>query len=400
MQKLKVYIIGTGVNGRNSLTFKAKEAIERSQMLIGAERMLSEYSYCEKKIVKAYKPEEISDILRNGVFDTAAVLMSGDCGFFSGAKKLISLIEDMCPEIISGISSMVYFCDRMHVSYENMKQISLHGKSANIAINVLMNEKCFFLLGGDMNAADVCERLCEYGLSNTTVYIGENLGYENEVCRKGKAKDFTNIVTERLSVIMTENPDYLCHIPSEISDCEFIRDSIPMTKSAVRGNIVSGLKICSNSVCWDIGCGTGSVSVEIAFRCPDGKVFAFDKKFEAVELTLNNSRKFGCDNIIVNEGICPEILKNVPSPDKVFIGGSSGSMQEIFECIYIKNQFADITVSAISLETLEQACKAFKHFGKSYSITQIAVTETKKAGNHTMLAAQNPVFIIRGGESE
>jgi len=171
-----------------------------------------------------------------------------------------------------------------------------------------------------------------------------------------------------------------------------------MTKSAVRGNIISGLNICHDSVCWDIGCGTGSVSVEMAFRCPDGIVFAFDKKHNAAELTVRNARKFGCDHIIVNEGICPEILKNAPAPDNVFIGGSSGNMAEIFEYVYQKNELADITVSAVSLETLEQAVKAFERLGRASSVIQIAVTETRKVGGHTMLTAQNPIFIIKGGQ--
>lgn len=393
---MKVSIIGTGVNGRNSLTREAIEAIEHSQLLIGGERMLAPYSDSGKKLVKAYRPEEICDILRSSTYNTVAVLMSGDCGFFSGMKKLLPLIADMNPVVIPGISSAVYFCSRMNISYEKMKYISLHGKSAHIAVNVLMNETCFFLLGGDINAADLCQRLCEFGLPDVTVYIGESLGYENELCCKGKAKDFTNIHTEKLCVLVTKNPDYLQHIPSAISDSKFIRDNIPMTKSAVRGNIVSGLQVCHDSVCWDIGCGTGSVSIEMAFRCPDGNVFAFDKNPNAAELTVRNARKFGCDNIIANEGICPEILKNASAPDKVFIGGSAGNMVEILECAYQKNKSADITVSAVSLETLEQAIEAFKRFGKECSVMQIAVTETKKVRNHTMLTAQNPVFIIRG----
>ncbi len=393
---MKVYIIGTGVNSRSSLTREAIEAIENSQLLIGADRMLASYSGCGKKLVKAYKPEDIYDILRNSKYNTAAVLMSGDCGFFSGTKKLLPLIENMKTVIISGISSAVYFCSRINISYETMKFVSLHGKNANIAVNVRMNEKCFFLLGGDMNAADICRRLCEFGLSDVTVYIGENLGYENEICRNGKAKDFINTNIDKLSVLVTENPDYLRYIPSAIPDGEFIRDSIPMTKSAVRENIISRLDICHDSVCWDIGCGTGSVSVEMAFRCPDGKVLAFDKKSEAAELTVRNARKFGCDNIFANEGVCPQILKNMPAPDKVFVGGSSGNMIEIIECVFQKNEFADITISAVSLETLEQAVKAFERFGKEYSVMQIAVTETRKVGSHTMLTAQNPVFIIKG----
>ena len=169
-----------------------------------------------------------------------------------------------------------------------------------------------------------------------------------------------------------------------------------MTKSIVRGNIVSSLEIGKNDICWDIGCGTGAISIEMAFRCPDGMVYAFDKNSEAIELTVRNSRRFGCDNITAIDGICPDILGNFNSPNKVFIGGSSGNMNEIFKCVYNKNPYADIAVSAVSLETLTLAQEAFEKFGGEYSIVQIAVTETRKIGNHTMLSAQNPVFIIRG----
>lgn len=167
-----------------------------------------------------------------------------------------------------------------------------------------------------------------------------------------------------------------------------------MTKSAVRGNIVSSLEIASDSVCWDIGCGTGSVTIEMAFHCPNGMVYGFDKNSEAIGLTMENARRFGCDNIKAAEGICPDILQDAPAPDKVFIGGSSGNMGDIFKCIHEKNPHADIVVSAVSLETLRQAQDAFE--GGEYDIIQLAVTETRKIGSHTMLNAQNPIFILKG----
>ena len=144
------------------------------------------------------------------------------------------------------------------------------------------------------------------------------------------------------------------------------------------------------------GCGTGSVSVEAAFRCPDGKVYAFDKKPEAAALTVANARRFGCDNIIALTAELPRLPDNIPAPDKVFIGGSSGNMQEIFALIKERSPHADITVSAVSTETLTQAAAAFEEFGGRCEITQLAVTETRKIGGHTMFRAQNPVFIIKG----
>lgn len=402
---MKVYIVGTGVGGRDTLTNEAEKAIAEAELLIGAERMLKAFSESDKEIFCSYKPDEIAEYIRTSEKKTAAVLMSGDCGFFSGAKKLLPLLDGMEIRIVSGISSAVYFCSKLGISYENMKYVTLHGRDDNIAVNVKVNEKCFFLLGGTLTAPDVCGRLCKYGMGEVRIHIGENLGYKNESVLSGTAQELSEILdghTEKLTVLVTENPDHLGYIPSAIDDDEFIRDKIPMTKAEVRGAAVSALNICRDSVCWDIGSGSGSVSVEMAFRCPDGKVIAFEQNVLGCCLTEKNSLKFGCDNIQVRRGSFPEVLSSPQTaeaagvPDKVFIGGSSGKMGEIFDCVYGINPEADILLTAVSLETLSEAVKCFEKYGGAYTVSQIAVTRTKKVGNHTMLGALDPIFIIKG----
>ncbi len=393
---MKVYIVGTGMDGRNTLTAEAKNAIENAGVLIGAERMLCPFSDSGKELYNTYKTSDIAQKINDCSCDTAAVLMSGDCGFFSGTRKLLPVLEGHDVTVIPGISSAVYFCSKLGLSYENMKFISLHGKSSNVAVYVRMNERCFFLLGGETTASDICKRLCDYGMDDIIVYIGTDLGYENEDIIVGKASELTDIATRGLAVLITANSRYLGCLPSAIDDDRFIRSEIPMTKSEVRSIALSKLNIRNDSVVWDIGCGTGSVSVEAAFRCPDGKVFAFDQKHEAAELTLKNASHFGCDNITVSEGICPDILADAPIPDKVFIGGTSGNMSTVFDCIHAKNPEAEIVVTAVSLETLHDSTECFEKYGYSHEIIQISVTRTKRIGSHTMLQGQNPVYIISG----
>ena len=390
---MKVYIVGTGTG---DLTLQAQQAVDSAEILVGARRMTEPYMNSGRRVETAYKPEEIASILRNSGAETAAVLMSGDCGFFSGTKKLLPLLADMDTEIVSGISSLSAFCSRLGVSYEDMKNVSLHGRDGNIAINAAMNEKCFFLLGGENDAAGVCRRLKNFGLGHIRVHIGEELGGENERIRTGNAEEFVQVQTGPLSVMITENPGYIRHIPSGIPDGKFTRGEVPMTKAAVRCCAVSALEIGSDDTCWDIGCGTGSVSVEMAYRCNSGGVYAFDRNHDAILLTAENSRKYHCDNIHILRGTAPEVLEDAPAPDKVFIGGSSGSMPEIFRIISQKNPVAHIVVTAVTLETLNAAMSAFSNIGRECSVTQIAVTDTRKVGAYTMMQAQNPVFIIRG----
>ena len=182
-----------------------------------------------------------------------------------------------------------------------------------------------------------------------------------------------------------------------IEDEAFIRGKVPMTKAEIRCNAVAALQIPHDAVCWDIGCGTGSVSVEMAFRCPDGHVFAFDHNAEAVSLTVQNANSFSCDNISVITGNCPEILNGQPAPEVIFIGGSGGNLAEILAEISKKNPKAAVAMTAISLETLAEALSVFEQHYATYQITQIAVTRTKKIGSHTMPDPQNPVWLITGG---
>ena len=129
---MKVYIVGTGMNGRNTLTKEAEKAIDEAELLIGAERMLLPFQSMGKELFTSYIPQDIADKLGSCSYGTAAVLMSGDCGFFSGAKNLVPLLKS-CDgydvDVIPGISSAVYLCAKAGVSYENMKSISLHNSS-------------------------------------------------------------------------------------------------------------------------------------------------------------------------------------------------------------------------------------------------------------------------------
>ncbi|MGN1089720.1 MAG: precorrin-6Y C5,15-methyltransferase (decarboxylating) subunit CbiT, partial [Huintestinicola sp.] len=228
----------------------------------------------------------------------------------------------------------------------------------------------------------------------------ENLGTQNERITSAKAYELIGCDTDKLSVLITVNKNYVKTVLSGIEESRFERGSVPMTKAEVRTVCISKLGIASDSICWDVGCGTGSVSVEMAVRCPEGKVFAIDRNDEAVGLTRKNSRSFHCDNIHVCLGEADDILTELPPPHCVMIGGSRGSMDSIIAAALEKNPRARFVITAVSLETLGQAETAFEKYGIVGDIIQIAVTRTKKAGSHTMLSAENPVFIISGSKSE
>lgn len=392
---MKIYIVGIGMDGEMTLTREADEIIRKADILIGAKRMLKPFERLGKTMAELCKSKDIAQYIAECGAERIAVLMSGDCGFYSGAKKLLPFLEEYETELISGISSPVYFCSKLKIGWDGLHLVSLHGRSGNIVRSVCSHERVFFLLGGKIAPSDICNKLCQYGMGNVKVYIGENLSYNDERILIGKAVDFLDFSASGLSVMIAENPDYERTLRCGISDDEFIRGRIPMTKSEVRTVAVAGLEIGKNDICWDIGSGTGSVAVEMAMRCENGTVFAVEKNPEGAELINKNRLKFGCDNIEIIDVEAVEAIDGLPSPDCVFVGGSGGQLSEVIRAAYEKNSSVRLTISAVSLETLSECTALFEHFGFESEIIQLAVTRTRKALSHTMLSAENPIFIIK-----
>ncbi|MCR5168626.1 MAG: precorrin-6y C5,15-methyltransferase (decarboxylating) subunit CbiE [Oscillospiraceae bacterium] len=393
---MKIYIVGIGMDGGKTLTAEAGKAIKNADVIIGAKRMTEQFAASGKTVFESWRPDEIHAYINGCGKDSAAVLMSGDCGFFSGAKALVHQLTGYDTEIIPGISTPVYLCAKLGITWQDMQFVSLHGTDANIALNVRRNAKCFFLLGGNVTPADICRRLCGYGMSGVTVHIGARLAYPEECIISGPASELTDVSCDGLCAVITENPKPENCIRTGIPDSGFERGNVPMTKSEIRAVLASKLEICYNDTVWDIGCGTGSVSVECALAAYDGTVFAVDKNDEAAALTELNARKFGCDNIRVIRGAAPGVLNELPRPGKVFIGGANGNISAILDAALEDNNYPKTVITAVSVETLNEAAEAVKAHNMIPEITQISAVRYKKLGKHTMPDTQNPVYIIEG----
>ncbi len=391
----QVTIVGIGMDGDKTLTREAAAAIDEAQLLIGAGRMLLPFAHTGKPAIESFISEKTARLVEESGYEKIAVLVSGDCGFYSAAGSLLPLLKAYAPKLICGISTPVYFCSRLGLTWSDMKLISLHGADAPVVRNVRSCRKVFFLLGGKTDPSQICRRLCEYGMGNVQVFIGENLASEDEKISSGTADSFRDYCAANLCAMITINEHYERLIPSCIDDARFIRGNVPMTKAEVRGLCVAKLAIREDDSCWDIGCGTGSVAIEMAFRCPAGRVTAVDRNPEAISLTKRNRIQFGCDNIDIIAGAAQELSDSLPVPDCVFIGGSGGHLGDIVKAAASKNPDVRMVVTAVSLETLAQCSELFRELGSEPEITQLSVTRTRRVGTHTMLAAENPIYIIK-----
>ena len=206
-----------------------------------------------------------------------------------------------------------------------------------------------------------------------------------------------------LAVLLFENPNPEPEFTAGMADEVFLRDKVPMTKREVRNASLSHLQLSSNSVVYDIGSGTGSVSIEMALRAAQGKVYAIEKNPVAVALLQENKKKFAVDHLEIIEGTAPEALEALPVPTHAFIGGSAGNLKEILELLLRKNPNIRVVLNTVTVETLAEAASCFKKLAfEEPEIVCLQASNAKKAGRSHLMIAQNPVYIFtaQGGAKE
>lgn len=393
---MKVYLIGVGMGSPETMTVGALEAIKACPVLVGARRLLEPWTEshdCVPLIAGADIAEYIGKVQEGPV----GVLLSGDTGFYSGAKRLWTLLLDHEVITIPGISSMSYLSAKLHVDWQDVKIVSAHGRSHNVVGEIQRNERTFALTGGNTKAQDICRELTHRGLGNVKVSVGERLSYSDERVVTGTAAELAEQEFEDLSVLLAENPDPVVRPwnGSGLPDDAFLRGDVPMTKEEVRTLALSKLRLNEDSVVWDVGAGTGSVSIECALSCPAGRVFAVEKKEAALALLAENKARFHASNLTIVGGTAPEALEELPAPDRVFLGGTSGELSEILDVIFRKNPAARVVCTAVTLETVAEAARLFAGL-EGADMVQVSATRTRQAGRYHLMDAQNPVWIFSG----
>ena len=393
MQNL--YIIGAGMGHISDLTEYAADIIKNADIVYGSARLYEQYKVLNTNI-SAPKYSEIESVFEKETLKNTALLVSGDVLFYSIAKKIQEKFSNKYNiELVPGISSMQYFLSKLNIINYDIKAVSMHGRNNSCLGPVSYNEYTFMLTGGDKKADNIINELYNAGLDYVYVYAGENLHSDNERIVSGKISDMLDYQFSSLTVLLIHNKEYV-NPKTNLRDNDFIRGKAPMTKEDIRWLSACYLGIDDNDIVYDIGAGTGSCAIEFAGHAKDGLVFAVEKEDEAFELININKKNLKRHNVISIKGAAPEILADLRAPDKVFIGGSSKTMKDIFKIVYEKNNHVKITVTAITLETIASAVDAFKDYNIEPDIVCINSAKSKKAGPYHMMMGNNPVYIITG----
>ena len=182
-----------------------------------------------------------------------------------------------------------------------------------------------------------------------------------------------------------------------IADEEFIRQDVPMTKQEIRILSLVKARIAPDAVVYDIGAGTGSISIEAARLAPQGKVYAIERETAGVQLIRANVANFAVSNVHVIQAEAPDGIANLPEADAILIGGSGSRLPEILEAVTPKLKAKGrLVLNCITVQTLMQCIEYMRTHSDTYiyEAIQVQVTRLQQVGTYDMAKANNPIYIV------
>ena len=396
---MNVTLIGMGSGQPENLTLQGLAALRQADLILGARRLLAVLpAGCTENRAAAYRPDEVAELLQTSGAENAVLVYSGDTGFYSGASSMMEKLEALGvrARVLPGLSSIQLLAAALGRPWQGWNLVSAHGRTCDPVAECMQGRPTFFLTGGSEDPATLCAQLEAEGFGDVQGVVGQCLGTPEEKIFRGSVKELAAGRFNSLSVLLVEAAEVLPRRAPGLPDEAFERGDVPMTKQEVRAAVLAKLAVRPEDILWDVGAGTGSVSVELALAAPRGRVYAVECRPEGCALIKANREKFRTRNLVLVEGLAPAALSDLPAPDAVFIGGSKGSLAAIVDAALDKNPDARICVSAIALETLSAAVAALTARGRTVQVSQIAVSRAKAVGGLHLMMAQNPIYLITG----
>lgn len=396
---MNVTLIGMGSGQPENLTLQGLAALRQADLILGARRLLAVLpAGCTENRAAAYRPDEVAELLQTSGAENAVLVYSGDTGFYSGASAMMEKLEALGvrARVLPGLSSIQLLAAALGRPWQGWNLVSAHGRICDPVAECMQGRPTFFLTGGSEDPATLCAQLAAEGFGDVQAVVGQCLGTPEEKIFRGSVKELAAGRFNSLSVLLVEAAEVLPRRAPGLPDEAFERGDVPMTKQEVRAAVLAKLAVRPEDILWDVGAGTGSVSVELALAAPRGRVYAVECRPEGCALIKANREKFRTRNLVLVEGLAPAALSDLPAPDAVFIGGSKGSLAAIVDAALDKNPDARICVSAIALESLSAAVAALTAKGRTVQVSQIAVSRAKAMGGLHLMMAQNPIYLITG----
>ena len=398
----KIYVIGAGVEGQEGFSQRSLELIGKADLLIGGERQLALFpEFSGETLTIGSNLGEVVEKLQQAS-GTVVVLASGDPLFFGIGRTLLRNFSAAELEFIPNVTSVQNAFAKIREPWDDAVFVSAHGRGLQGAVDrIVANDKAAVLTDEANNPRAIAEEMVRRGRDGYSAWLCENLGGDDERILETDIKGLLEVDAAPLNVLILikkYETSAQRYVPTlGIPDEEFATVKKLITKEEVRVVTLAKLKLRHDMTLWDIGAGSGSVSIEADHLLPNGRIFAVERNEQCREFIKENLNKFNARNVALVEGVAPDCLEELPDPDRVFIGGSGGNLWDILQAV--DGRLADggrIVLNAVTLDTLTAANEFLDNAGYSIEVVAVNIARTRPLTDYKMFEAYNPVYIVTG----
>lgn len=402
MSQNTIYLIGAGIAGCEGLSTKALEAVASAEVLVGRQRHLDRFpDFPGQKMVLGELPPLLTFL--QSTDKRVAVLATGDPNFFGTGRFLLRNLPKERLEIFANVTSMQHAFARIKEPWDDAIFLSIHGRGMGRSIDkIVAAEKACILTDTVNTPAAIARELLDRGAEGYEAWVCEDLGMPSEKFTRTTIKELLTLQHSDLNLLIlirTWEPGLTQYPLIGIDDDEFATIKKLITRQEVRAVTLAKLQLQNDLVVWDIGAGSGSVSIEASNLAPNGKLFAIEKNPQCVSYLRENLAKFCAHNVKLIEAEAPEGLEDLPDPDRVFIGGAGGSLEEIVEQVDRRLKSGGlIVINAVTLDTLGRSVELLEYHGYQVEVVCVNVARTRPLTEYKLFEAQNPIYIISGSK--
>ncbi len=416
----KIHVIGIGFR---PLDNRAKERLLASDDVLANSRLLDvfksydEYKSVKDRIIVHDSVYEVMDYIReNYKKKKIALLAAGDPMFFGIGRLAIERFGQDAVEVYPDLSSMQVAFSRVRETSNNALLMSLHGgpdpekrrkmeHEINEVPGLLERHGKVGILTDKVNSPEkIAETIFRRSavssqLSAVRIYVCEKLGYDDERITSGTPEEISGKTFEHPNIVIIKSGEVkkeTSELLFGLKEGEIGHSKGLITKDEVRAATIHKLRLPRKGVFWDVGAGSGSVSIEAARLCPGLDVISIEKNVEQINYINENREKFGVSNLKPIEGPAPDGLDDLPPPDRVFIGGSGGKLDAIVKAAAGKMGPGIIVVNAATIETLNEAVQSLEQNGFEVNVSEVSISRSKMIKDKRHMSALNPIFIIAG----
>jgi precorrin-6Y C5,15-methyltransferase (decarboxylating) len=399
-----VAIIGMGLAPKN-LTAEHLKIIDEADILVGGKRLLDYFKQCsaQKKTIDKNLKGVIDFIKNRMASQSIVVLASGDPLFFGIGARLVKALGVENVVIYPNISSVAAAFARIREPWSNVRVISLHGRNnESVLFKALEKENVVAVFTDPKNnPAWLAQRLIEEDFMNFKLCVLESLGTTEERFNWYSPDRAAGMVfaEPNLAILKrrSEGLKWMKPLHLGVPDNYYHHQQGLITKSEIRAITLSKLRLLEDHVLWDLGAGSGSVSIEASLLVPSGKVFALEKKPERIRQIEINKNRFGVTNLEIVHAVLPDGLERLPQPDRIFIGGGGRDLQQIINvAVPFLKPGGLVVVNTVLMQNIQTAAETLKALDFKASIVQVQINRSQDMPWGDRLEAQNPVWIVTG----